>query len=174
MDNFVWLGVINQSTTRIFRPLPSMTYRWDYHTSPYVRMGFWLLLVLGGLTLSWAGRTEVKVYTTGNGNLERADNGDWHFRMRLPETDATKIQLGVAATISWTAFPKAKYGTSQGRVRQMVIAQQQAQAIIVLESPLLKTPHQIQTLQPGLSGSVQIVLARKKALDLLWDWLKGR
>ncbi|MEY3400297.1 MAG: hypothetical protein RLZZ486_765, partial [Actinomycetota bacterium] len=44
---------------------------------------------------------------------------------------------------------------------------------IKLDSPVLKSQHLVQPLQPGLSGTVQIVLDRKQAIELLWDWVKG-
>jgi hypothetical protein len=151
-----------------------MTHRWDYRSSPYVRMGFWLLLVLAGFALTWAGKTEVKVYTRAEGELAVDAKQGKVFRAELPESDLTKVQVGMPASIGWTAYPKAQYGLSQGRVWKITVADQSAVVLVALDSPVLTTNTQIQPLQAGLSGSVQIALDQKRALEMLWDWIKGR
>jgi hypothetical protein len=88
--------------------------------------------------------------------------------MRLRESDLAKVQVGMPALVNWVAYPKAQYGLSQGRVQGTEV-NQQIEAVVVLDSPTLDN----RTLQPGLSGSAQIVLSRKKAVDLLWEWLRG-
>lgn len=150
-----------------------MTHRWDYRTSPYVRIGFWTLLILAALALDRAGRTEVKVYTRGEGQLEVGSNHERLFRVQLPESDLTRLQVGMPAVIGWTAYPRAQYGVSQGSIEAITVADEHTNVAIKLDSPVLKTHHQVQPLQPGLSGTVQIVLDRKKATQLMWDWLKG-
>jgi hypothetical protein len=150
-----------------------MTYRWDYRSSPYVRVGFWLLLLLAGFALAWAGKTEVKIYTAGEGQLEVDASRPRLFWVRLSQADLTKVQVGMPATIAWIAYPRAQFGLSQGRVQEITLADQDTNVAIALDSLVLKTANRIQPLQPGLSGTAQIILNRKKALELLWDWLRG-
>lgn len=148
-----------------------MTHRWDYRSSPYVRMGFWLLLIVAGLALKQAGQTEVMVYTRGEGRLEVGT--DRLFKVKLPESDLAKVQVGMPAMIGWTAYPRAQYGLSQGSIQSISVSDEHTLVMIKLDSPVLKSQHLVQPLQPGLSGTVQIVLDRKQAIKLLWDWVKG-
>jgi hypothetical protein len=151
----------------------TQTHRWDYHTAPLIRVGFWSLLLLAGLGLNWAATSEVKVYTGGKGTLEQTQ-GQLRFGFAIPNSDAAKVRLGMPVTIAWTDFPRTQYGTSQATLQQLNLDGPSPQVIAVLKNPLLKSTHHSQTLYAGLSGKAQILLEQRKALELLWAWLKGR
>jgi HlyD family secretion protein len=104
------------------------------------------------------------------------------FRALVSERDRPKLRVGTEVEIVWNGYPREKYGASRGEVLSISVAATPTGSSdgasgyvleIGLESLRLVTPTGDQPLLEGLAGEARVISARRKALGLLWDWLRG-
>ncbi len=101
------------------------------------------------------------------------------FKAYLPERERPKLRRGALAEVAWNAFPRQRFGTSRGTVIRIspttVVYNNQAvyELEIALESLQLASAEGSRQVVPGMVGEARIVAARRSALSLFWDWVRG-
>ncbi len=101
------------------------------------------------------------------------------FRAYLPERERPKLRAKAEAEVAWNAFPRQRFGTSRGTVERIspstVVYNNQAvyEIEISLPSLTLSSAEGTRQVVPGMLGEARIVAARRSALSLLWDWVRG-
>jgi multidrug resistance efflux pump len=103
------------------------------------------------------------------------------FRALVSERDRPKLRPGTEVEVVWNGYPREKFGASRGKLLSISVAAAPSSPTenpgyvleISLERLTLVTSTSNQPLLEGLAGEARVISARRKALGLFWDWLRG-
>jgi HlyD family secretion protein len=101
------------------------------------------------------------------------------FRGYVIERERPKLREGAPAEVAWNAFPRQRFGLSQGTVTRISASTVLVNNIPVFEVEValasleLNSPEGTRQLLPGLAGEARVVAAERNVLNLLWDWIRG-
>jgi multidrug efflux pump subunit AcrA (membrane-fusion protein) len=106
-------------------------------------------------------------------------------------SDRPKLRVGANVEVAWDGYPSQKFGISQGKLRSISATSVAAGSFagstpksdpnatasypleINLERLSLNSAEGKQPLLVGLGGEARVLSARKKAILLCWDWIRG-
>jgi len=93
----------------------------------------------------------------------------------VSEADRPKLRLGAIAEVSWSAYPRQKYGFTAGRVTGIApISAKDYEVLIGFQRLELRgESFGVRSLLPGMTAEARAIATTKTALAMLWDWVRG-
>lgn len=97
------------------------------------------------------------------------------LRGYVTEADRPKLQQGAVAEVSWSAYPRQKYGFTAGRVAGIApVSSNQYEVLISFSRLELRgESFGVRSLLPGMTAEARAIATTKTALAMLWDWVRG-
>ena len=93
----------------------------------------------------------------------------------VSEADRPKLRLGAVSEVSWSAYPRQKYGFTVGRVTGIAPISDKNYEVLISFSRLELRGESfgVRSLLPGMTAEARAIATTKTALAMLWDWVRG-
>ncbi len=92
----------------------------------------------------------------------------------VAEADRPKLRGGAVTEVSWSAYPRQKYGFTAGRVTGISpVSSNRYEVLIGFDRLELRGDFGTRPLLPGMTAEARAIATTKTALAMLWDWVRG-